>query len=72
MNKQWNILNWNIRGLGEKAKWLALQNKIEESQCDILCLQETKKEDIDMGFIKKLYPTNLSLCHRMVPLEGCW
>ena len=38
-----NILNWNIRGLNAQKKWLALHKKIEESDVDIIRLQETKK-----------------------------
>ena len=40
--RQWKIMNWNLRGINSEKKWLALASKIEESGCDIICLQETK------------------------------
>lgn len=49
-----------ISGLGDKVKWLALSNKIEETQCDIICLQETKKEIIDVSLIKKFCPKRIN------------
>jgi exonuclease III len=52
----WKILNWNLRGINSEKKWLALASKIEESNCDIICLQETKRESFDMEYIKKFCP----------------
>lgn len=52
----WNVLCWNIRGLNATDKWDAVRNKIEESSCSIFCLQETKKERIDMHFIRNFAP----------------
>lgn len=52
----WNILCWNIRGLNADNKCLALRNKIDESGCSVVCLQETKKESFDHSFIRKCCP----------------
>ena len=54
--KSWNVLNWNIRGLNEEAKQRAVRAKIEESVCEVFCLQETKMESITPSFMKKLAP----------------
>jgi exonuclease III len=54
--RSWKILNWNLRGINSEKKWLALASKIEESNCDIICLQETKRETFDMDYIKKFCP----------------
>lgn len=59
METVWKILNWNIRGMNDKAKWLALANTIEEMGCDIICLQDTKKELIDSALIRKYYPKKI-------------
>lgn len=59
-NRSWNILNWNIRGINSEDKWLALGQKIEESACSILCLQETKREDFDTAYIRKFCPPRLN------------
>ena len=37
-------------------KLLSLRQKIEESSCQVLCLQETKKENFDLSDIKKFAP----------------
>lgn len=52
----WSIFCWNIRGLNSDDKCLALQNKIDESGCSIVCLQETKKMDFDHSFVCKCCP----------------
>lgn len=55
-NRNWNILCWNRRGLNASDKWDALRNKIDESSCSIICIQETKREIIDMAFIRNFAP----------------
>jgi exonuclease III len=56
INRAWNVLCWNIRGLNDKDKWDPIRNKIEESSANIFCLQETKREAIDLQFIQKFAP----------------
>ena len=58
INRSWNILNWNIRGMNSENKWLALRQKIDESDCNILCLQETKRETLDLAYLKNFCPIN--------------
>jgi exonuclease III len=45
-----------LRGINSEKKWLALSSKIVESGCDIICLQETKRESFDLDYIKKFCP----------------
>lgn len=52
-NRSWNILSWNIRGFNAQSKWDAVREKIEESACSVVCLQETKKDHFDSNFIRK-------------------
>ena len=59
-NRNWNILNWNIRGMNSEDKWLAIKQKIEESDCSILCLQETKRESFDAAYIKNFCPNRIN------------
>jgi hypothetical protein len=56
MNRYWNILCWNVRGLNDKNKWSLLRNKIEESGANIFCFQETKRDLIDIHFMKNFAP----------------
>ena len=56
MNRSWNILCWNVRGLNGKDKWNALRNKIDESSYAVVCLQETKRQSFDAPFIRNFAP----------------
>ena len=47
---------WNVRGLNSKEKWNAIKDKVIESGCDVVCFQETKKEQVDVNFIKNVCP----------------
>ena len=69
MNRSWNILCWNIRGINSQDKWDALHNKIDESSCVVLCLQETKREYFDMSYIRNFAPRRLDK-YDFVPSTG--
>lgn len=56
MNRSWNILCWIVRGINAVEKWPTIRNKIKESNCEIFCFQETKKENFDSSFIKNFAP----------------
>src|SRR4051812_9367782 len=51
MDTDWNILNWNIRGINDRDKWLALKDKIAESNCDVICIQQTKRGLFEQRYI---------------------
>lgn len=51
--RNWNILCWNVKGINSDKKWDAVRDRIVESKCDIVCLQETKKQSFDLMFMKK-------------------
>ena len=53
-------MNWNIRGINDKDKWLAIQNKIDETDCDLICIQETKRETFDSRYLKQFFPKCLN------------
>ena len=55
-NHSWNILCWNVRGINAMEKCDAVWDKIEESACSVVCLQETKREHFEMSFIRKFAP----------------
>jgi exonuclease III len=56
--KTCNVLSYgfNLSSLFKKA----VRAKIEESGCSIFCLQETKVQDVDCSFIKKIVPKRFS------------
>jgi hypothetical protein len=46
-----------VRGINSQAGWDDIRLRTEESNCGIICFQETKKESFDLACIKKF-------CHR--------
>jgi exonuclease III len=50
------VLCWNVRGLNFEARQREVRSKIQESECDIICLQETKCERFDWRLIRKFCP----------------
>jgi exonuclease III len=43
MHRNLKILSHNIRGINSDIKWNSMRNSIMETNCDILCIQETRK-----------------------------
>lgn len=79
MNRNWNILCWNVRGINSEDKWLAIRNKIEESSCVVFCLQESKRQNFDHSNIKKSAPKRFDSFFFFPPSVGpsggilvCW
>ena len=54
--RNWKVLCWNVRDLNSEARKCDVRGKIEESQCSIICLQETKCFDFDIKDIRKFCP----------------
>jgi exonuclease III len=54
--KSWNVLNWNIRGINSKDKCNAIRQKLDESNCVVYCIQETKREQFDHPYIRRFAP----------------
>jgi len=52
-NRTWKILCWNIRGINAENKWDSLRNKITESNCDIIGIQETKRSSFDLSYSER-------------------
>lgn len=46
--------------MNSKEKWLALSNTINETCCEIICLQETKREHIDSNLVRKFCPKRIN------------
>ena len=67
--RNWNVLCWNIRGINGNKKWDAVRDKINESGCSIVCLQETKCENFDTPFIRQFIPKRLDK-YEFVPTIG--
>jgi exonuclease III len=55
-HRSWVILNWNIRGVNSDDKCNTVRAKIEDTNCAIFCLQETKRESFDHSVVRKMAP----------------
>jgi exonuclease III len=55
-HRQWRVLCWNVCGLNSEDRQREVHAKIDESDCDIVCLQETKCENFDWRLIRKFCP----------------
>ena len=56
MSRNWNILNWNVRGINSQIRWDDIRAKIDESNCGIICLQETKRDFFDQAYLRNFSP----------------
>ena len=54
--RNWNVLCWNVRGLNSPSRQRAVREKIEENQCSIISLQETKCPSVDTNFVRSWCP----------------
>jgi exonuclease III len=54
--RKWSILCWNVRGLNSESRQREVRAKIDESDCHLICLQETKCENFDWRFIRTFCP----------------
>jgi exonuclease III len=50
--RKWNLLCWNVKGINSSSKWNSIKSIIKEKNCDMICLQETKREQFDQNYIK--------------------
>jgi exonuclease III len=53
---EWSVLSHNVRGINSTAKWNAIRCSIRDAGCEVVCLQETKKEFFDSTFLKNFCP----------------
>jgi hypothetical protein len=68
-NRNWSVLNWNVRGLNSADKCNVIRSKIEESSCAVFCIQKTKKQHFEPSNIQKIAPKWFNK-YSFVPSEG--
>lgn len=52
----WKVLYWNVRGINSDKKWNAIRDRALESNCDIICLQKTKRDSFDQTYLRLFCP----------------
>jgi exonuclease III len=55
---EWSVLSHNVRGINSTAKWNAIRCSIRDAGCEVICLQETKKEFFDSAYLKNFCPAH--------------
>jgi hypothetical protein len=55
---EWSVLSYNVRGINSAVKGNGIRCAIRESRCDVICLQETKKECFDRADLKNFCPNS--------------
>jgi exonuclease III len=59
MHRNLKILSHNIQGINSDNKWNSLRNSIMETNCDIICIQETKKDSFEDSYIRNFCNSSL-------------
>ena len=49
------ILSYNSRGLGRGIKWTAVRRLIVKHKVDLVCLQETKRENFNKSICQAIW-----------------
>ena len=60
MNRAWYIVDWNLRGINSQRRWDEIRAKADESNCHIMCFQETKREHFDHACIRNFCPRRIN------------
>jgi exonuclease III len=68
-NRETVIFCHNIRGINSDGKHNSIRNKIQETVCDIICIQETKRESFNVSYLKKICPKAFD-CFSFTPSIG--
>jgi exonuclease III len=48
------LISWNVRGLNNPQKREVVKHLLREWRCDIVCLQETKLDGLDLQMVRSL------------------
>jgi exonuclease III len=49
------IISWNVRGLNDAGKRISISNFKKNWKLDVVCLQETKMDNFESGFIQSMW-----------------
>jgi len=48
------LLSWNVRGINNRDKRLLLKNVLRDWSCNLVCIQETKLEEVQLSDIRSI------------------
>ena len=49
------FISWNVKGINDRDKRVLLKNFLRDWKCDLICLQETKLEDVELSDICSIW-----------------
>ena len=52
---QLKLLSWNVRGVNNTQKREVIRNFLQDWRCDVVCLQETKIDCMDIRMVRSLW-----------------
>lgn len=59
--KKFKLLSWNVRGLGLNEKCNVVRNIIKNARCEVVLLQETKCNSLELSQLFRFLPSFFSL-----------
>jgi exonuclease III len=64
------ILNWNVRGLNSPARRQVIRELVQDHQCTIACLQETKLQTVTDSVVTEILGGRFSGNFVALPADG--
>jgi len=64
------LLNWNVRGLNNKARRKVVKDLMQQKRCTIVTLQETKLANVTAQDITETLGTRFSTQFAFLPAQG--
>jgi len=49
------FISWNVRGINDRDKRALLKNFLRNWNCDLICIQETKLEEVELADIRSIW-----------------
>lgn len=62
---------WNVHGLGKASKKKLVKCSIQDSSCDIVCLQEKKLQQFNEKLLKSTYRNNFDCWDEKASIGSC-
>ena len=56
------IVSWNVRGANDRDKRLIIKSFLNSQKVELVCLQETKIQKLDLGLVCSLRGGRFSQC----------
>jgi exonuclease III len=65
----YQLLNWNVRGLNDGARKDAVSEIVKDTRSTIVCLQETKLQLVDQNVVRRTLGSKFANSYATLPAE---